>query len=38
MLRWVGFDRAALLADRDEVLASIDDDAVTIIDALPEAH
>ena len=73
MLRWVGFDRAALLdgglaawtaegrplsteppdrpagtltpaprpeliADRDEVLAAIDDDAVVIIDVLPEAH
>lgn len=73
MLRWVGFDRAALLdggldawtatgrplstepairsariltpevrpeliADRDEVLASIEDDAVNLIDALPEAH
>jgi thiosulfate/3-mercaptopyruvate sulfurtransferase len=72
MLRWAGFDRAALLdgslsawtaegrplstgpatrpskhltpaprpemiADRDEVLAAIDDDAVQIIDALPEA-
>jgi thiosulfate/3-mercaptopyruvate sulfurtransferase len=72
MLRWVGFDRAALLdgglgawtaegrslstepanrpakkltsaprpeliADRDEVLASIDDSAVSLIDALPEA-
>ena len=71
MLRWVGFDRAALLngglvawtsegrplstepvtrpvnhltpnlrpeliADRDEVLASIDDDAVCLIDTLPE--
>jgi len=71
MLRWVGFDRAALLdggltawtaeerplstepahrsakaltsaprpeliADRDEVLAAIDDDSVWIIDALPE--
>lgn len=71
MLRWVGFDRAALLdgglkawtdedrplstepanrpaktltpslrpeliADRDEVLAAIDDDAVHLIDALPE--
>lgn len=70
MLRWVGFDRAALLngglsawkaegrplstepatraarhltatprpeliADRDEVLASIDDDAVFLIDAMP---
>ena len=73
MLRWVGFDRAALLdgglaawtaegralsteppeqpartltpaprpeliADRDEVMAAIDDDAVVIIDVLPEAH
>lgn len=73
MLRWAGFDRAALLdggldawtaegrplstepvtrsagklslalrpeliADRDEVLASIEDDAVELIDALPEAH
>lgn len=73
MLRWVGFDRAALLdgglnawtaegrplstesatrpvrkltlavrpeliADRDEVFASIEDDSVTLIDALPEAH
>jgi thiosulfate/3-mercaptopyruvate sulfurtransferase len=73
MLRWVGFDRAALLdggmaawtaegrpvstepvsraaqqltpaprpqliADRDEVLAAIDDDAVTLIDAMPEPH
>ena len=73
MLRWVGFDRAALLdgglgvwkaedrplstepavrlakqltpaprpellADRDEVLAAIDNDAVRIIDVLPEAH
>ncbi len=73
MLRWIGFDRAALLdggldgwtaagqrlstepanrpartltpavrpaliADRDEVLASIDDDDVNIIDALPEAQ
>jgi thiosulfate/3-mercaptopyruvate sulfurtransferase len=72
MLRWVGFDRAALLdgglgawtaegralstepadrparqltialrpeliADRDEVLAAIDNDAVWLIDALPEA-
>ena len=71
MLRWVGFDRAAILdgglgawaaegrplslepvtrpakqltpkprpeliADRDEVLASIDDNAVTLIDTLPE--
>lgn len=73
MLRWVGFDRAALLdgglgawtaggrplstepvtrpakqltpaprpeliADRDEVLAAIDNDAVSIIDTLPEAN
>jgi thiosulfate/3-mercaptopyruvate sulfurtransferase len=73
MLRWVGFDRAALLdgglaawtaegrplsteppdrpaetltpaprpeliADRDEVMAAIDDDAVAIIDVMPEAH
>jgi thiosulfate/3-mercaptopyruvate sulfurtransferase len=73
MLRWVGFDRAALLdgglgawqaagyelstdpvapvarelsisprpeliADRDEVFAAIGDEAVTIVDALPEAH
>jgi thiosulfate/3-mercaptopyruvate sulfurtransferase len=73
MLRWVGFDRAALLdggldawtaegrtlstepanrpagkltlalrpeliVDRDEVLAAIDNDAVNLIDALPEAH
>ncbi len=73
MLRWIGFDRAALLdgglnawtaegralssepadqaagqlsvrlrpeliADRDEVLASIDDDSITLIDALPPAH
>ena len=72
MLRWVGFDRAALLdgglgawteedrplstesanrptkqltpaprpeliADRDEVFASIDNSAVSLIDALPEA-
>ena len=72
MLRWVGFDRAALLdgglgawttedrplstepanrpaqkltpaprpeliADRDDVLAAIDNNAVSIIDALPEA-
>lgn len=72
MLRWVGFDRAAILdgglrawkaenrplsaepaerpartltpvvrpeliADRDEVLAAIDNDAVWIIDAMPEA-
>jgi thiosulfate/3-mercaptopyruvate sulfurtransferase len=72
MLRWVGFDRAALLdgglrgwtaegrplsteaverpvqrltpaprpgliADRDEVFAAIDDGAVSLIDALPEA-
>jgi thiosulfate/3-mercaptopyruvate sulfurtransferase len=71
MLRWIGFDRAALLdgglnawtaagqplstevtprtartltpnvrhaliADRDDVLAAIDDEAVTIIDTLPE--
>lgn len=71
MLRWVGFDRAAILdgglgawaaegrplslepvtrsvkqltlrprpqliADRDEVLARIDDDAITLIDTLPE--
>ena len=71
MLRWVGFDRAAILdgglgawaaegrplsiepvsrpakqltpaprpeliADRDEVLASLDDDAVCLIDTLPE--
>ncbi len=73
MLRWVGFDRAALLdgglaawtaegrplsteppdrpaktlapaprpeliADRDEVMAAVDDDAVSIIDVMPEAH
>lgn len=73
MLRWVGFDRAAILdgglkawvdegrslstgpesrpvkrltpsprpeliADRDEVLASIDDDGVCLIDTLPEAY
>jgi thiosulfate/3-mercaptopyruvate sulfurtransferase len=73
MLRWVGFDRAALLdgglkvwtaegrplstepatraarhltpaprpqliADRDEVLASIDDGAVSIIDTMPEEY
>ena len=73
MLRWIGFDRAALLdggldawkaeghalstetagrpagqltvnlrpeliADRDEVLASIDDGSVTLIDVLPPAH
>jgi thiosulfate/3-mercaptopyruvate sulfurtransferase len=73
MLRWVGFDRAALLdgglklwtaegrpvstepatraaktltpavkpeliADRDEVRAAIDDDAVCLIDALMESH
>lgn len=73
MLRWVGFDQAALLdgglaawnaegrplssepvsrptsiltpeprpeliADRDEVFAAMDNDAVRIIDALPEAH
>jgi thiosulfate/3-mercaptopyruvate sulfurtransferase len=73
MLRWIGFDRAALLdgglnawtaggrplstepasrpagqltvnlrpqliADRDEVLASIDDDSVVLIDSLPPAH
>jgi thiosulfate/3-mercaptopyruvate sulfurtransferase len=73
MLRWVGFDRAALLdggltswtaadrplsteptnrparnlsinlrpeliVDRDEVLAAIDDDTVSIIDSLPAAH
>ena len=73
MLRWVGFDQAALLdggleawtaegrplsteptkrsrkqltlalrpeliADRDEVLASIEDDTVKLIDAMPEAH
>jgi len=73
MLRWIGFDRAAILdgglaawtasdrplstepaegspgklsvnlrrrliADRDEVLAAIDDDQVVIVDVLPEAH
>ena len=73
MLRWVGFDRAALLdgglkawsaegrplstepadhhtrqltpnprpaliADRDEVFAAIDDDAVSLIDVMPEPH
>ena len=73
MLRWIGFDNAALLdggldawvsggravssdrvapaaanlsvhlrpeliADRDEVRAAIDDDDISIIDALPEAH
>jgi thiosulfate/3-mercaptopyruvate sulfurtransferase len=73
MLRWIGFDRAALLdggldawkaqqgalstestkrparslsvnlrpdliADQEEVRASIDDDAVNLIDALPEIH
>ncbi len=73
MLRWVGFDRAALLdgglkvwtdegrplstepatraarhltpaprpqliADRDEVLASIDDGAVSIVDTMPEEY
>lgn len=73
MLRWVGFDNAALLdgglnawtanglelsttaasrpageltvalrpeliADRNEVLAAIEDDSVSIIDALPESH
>ncbi|MEJ2581896.1 MAG: sulfurtransferase [Acidobacteriota bacterium] len=73
MLRWIGFDRAAVLdggwgawtaegrpqsnepagrapkrltvslrpemiADRDEVLAAIDDDSVRLIDAMPEAH
>jgi thiosulfate/3-mercaptopyruvate sulfurtransferase len=73
MLRWIGFDRAALLdgglnawtaggralstepadrpagqltvrlrpqliADRDEVLASIGDESVTLIDSLPPAH
>jgi thiosulfate/3-mercaptopyruvate sulfurtransferase len=73
MLRWVGFDRAALLdgglaawnelglplstepasrsgshltialrpeliADRDEVLASLENDAVSLIDAMPAAH
>ena len=73
MLKWAGFDRAAILdgglaawkaegrvlstepavqteklltahvrpeliADRDEVFASIDDDGVMLIDALPESH
>lgn len=73
MLRWIGFDNAALLdggldawtsgggavssdlvnpaagtlsvhlrpeliADRDEVLAAIDNDGIAIIDALPESH
>ena len=73
MLRWIGFDRAALLdgglnawtaaggelstepvlraartltinlrpeliADQDEVRASIDNDAVNLVDALPEIH
>lgn len=73
MLRWVGFDRAAvldgglkawnaeerplsteaadrqmkklthnprpaLIADRDEVFAAIKDDAVSLIDAMPEPH
>jgi thiosulfate/3-mercaptopyruvate sulfurtransferase len=73
MLRWVGFDRAAvldgglgawkaegrplstepadrqtkqltpmprpaLIADRDEVFAAIDDDTVSLIDAMPEFH
>jgi thiosulfate/3-mercaptopyruvate sulfurtransferase len=73
MLRWIGFDRAALLdgglnawtaaghplstvpasrpvgpltvklrpqliADRDEVMASIEDDSVTLVDSLPPAH
>lgn len=73
MLRWVGFDRAAvldggldawlaashavsdqpathsarsltssprpaLIADRDEVLAAIDDDGVLLVDTLPEQH
>lgn len=73
MLRWVGFDRAALLdgglaawnelglplstepasrpashlsialrpeliADRDEVFSSLDNDAVSLIDAMPAAH
>jgi len=73
MLRWIGFDRAALLdgglnawtaggralstepvdrpagqlsvnlrpaliADRDEVLASLEDDSVTLVDSLPPAH
>jgi thiosulfate/3-mercaptopyruvate sulfurtransferase len=73
MLRWIGFERAAILngglgawkaegrplsteppgrptrkltpaprpeliADRDEVIAAIDDPAVSLIDAMPEAH
>ena len=73
MLRWIGFDRAAvldggwgawtaegrpqstepatrapkrltvslrpeLIADRNDVLAAIDDDSVRLIDAMPEAH
>jgi len=73
MLRWVGFDRAAVLdggwaawtagerpvssepperpaarltprprpalvADRDEVFAAMNDEAVTLVDAMPEAH
>jgi thiosulfate/3-mercaptopyruvate sulfurtransferase len=73
MLRWVGFDRAAvldggltawtaenrplstepasrrakvltpaprpeLIADRDEVVAAIEDDAVQLVDAMPEPH
>jgi thiosulfate/3-mercaptopyruvate sulfurtransferase len=73
MLRWIGFDRAAvldggfaawtaegrplstepanrparqlavslrpsLIADRDEVLAAIDDDRIWLIDAMPEPH
>ncbi len=73
MLRWIGFDRAALLdggleawkaaggalstepssrplrtlsvrlrpeliADQEEVRAAIDDDAVTLVDSLPEPH
>ncbi len=73
MLRWIGFDRAALLdggldvwcaegrplstepvtrpakkltpaprpeliADRDEVLAAVDDGTVRLVDTLPEAH
>jgi thiosulfate/3-mercaptopyruvate sulfurtransferase len=73
MLRWIGFDRAAvldgglgawtaedrplstepaqrrakqltvsvrprLIADRDEVLAAIDDDGAWLIDAMPESH
>jgi thiosulfate/3-mercaptopyruvate sulfurtransferase len=73
MLRWIGFDRAAILdggsnawtaggqqlsselpdhptreltpaprpeliADRDEVFAAISDDAVTLIDVMPEPH